>query len=229
MAHRPVFVPRPASAPWVETRSLEFQWFAGFSLAQKQRSIAALHAAAQAAGLAPLLEISTKSPLAAGQALSAFNLRLSTADGATVTVEAAFQGGKVFECGGPYSDLFSAPGRAIKRDPRLKSSGALVAFEWAGVRWPLEPRTAFYDWLYLQGLRANPALAEPLLSFAAFTDIEFNPAKSLNCQAHTAALYVALSQRGLLTEALASQARFIQLTAESINTVPDEIDHAAAW
>jgi hypothetical protein len=37
-----------------------------------------------------------------------------------------------------------------------------------------------------------------------FTDIEFNPEKSLNCQARSFATYVALDKRGLLSEAVQS-------------------------
>lgn len=37
-----------------------------------------------------------------------------------------------------------------------------------------------------------------LLEYDGFTDIEFNPQKSLNCQAKAAALYVSLCRNGLL-------------------------------
>ena len=38
-----------------------------------------------------------------------------------------------------------------------------------------------------------------MLQFDAFSDIAFNPERSINCQAYSAALYVSLSRRGLLS------------------------------
>lgn len=58
--------------------------------------------------------------------------------------------------------------------------------------------TAFYDWLYLNALLEHPDLAEPLLRYDGFTDIEFNPEKSLSTQTRSAAMYVALARAGLL-------------------------------
>ena len=47
-------------------------------------------------------------------------------------------------------------------------------------------------------------LASQILKYDAFTDIEFNPDKSINCQAKSAALFVSLSKRNLLEYAMAS-------------------------
>jgi hypothetical protein len=133
----------------------------------------------------------------------------------SMTVEVAFQGSKVFEGGGPCIDLYERSSREAKRDGRLRESGELVRFQLGEERWPLEPKTAFYDWLYLQALRQQPDLASQLLRFAGFSDIEFNPKRSINCQARSAALYVALKKRGLLDEALSSKAAFLRLVSGS--------------
>ena len=65
--------------------------------------------------------------------------------------------------------------------------------------WPLTPKTAFYDWLYVRALRelarSDGQIDRSLRRYQAFTDIEFNPAKSVNCQARSCALYVALLQQ----------------------------------
>ena len=53
----------------------------------------------------------------------------------------------------------------------------------------LEPRTFFYDWLYVSALAGRPELVNELEHRAAFTDIEFNPKRSINCQAHSVALF----------------------------------------
>ena len=72
--------------------------------------------------------------------------------------------------------------------------------------WPLIPRTRFYDWLYITALSQNKELSEAVINYNAFTDIEFNPRKSINCQARSAAIYVSLYRAGKLEEYLSSGA-----------------------
>ena len=43
-------------------------------------------------------------------------------------------------------------------------------------------------------------LAEKILDYNVFTDIEFNHKKSINCQARAAAIFVSLSKRGIMDE-----------------------------
>ena len=220
MAKRPVFCPTsPDASEFVREVLVEFEWSPGFAVSQKQRSIAALHSAAGDMGISPVLEVSTKSTVRLGAQLSAFRLTLQLPGGGVATVESAFQGSKVFEHGGPYQDLYSRSPREAKRDERLKTSGRLVAFSWNGERWPLEPKTAFYDWLYLAGLLRLPDnVRDSLCSYKGFTDIEFNPAKSVNCQARAAALFVSLSNRGLLRDAAESSEAFLSIVAAAPGT-----------
>jgi len=211
MANRPVFLPLKSKTSYVRELSIEFQWFAGMSVSQKQKSIASLHEATRKRlGDTNILEISSKSKESLGVQLSAFNLQVPL-DSRLVSVEVAFQAGKVFEKGGPYLDLLNGTSREAKGDVRLHASGRLKGFVLSGDPWPLEPRTAFYDWIYLRALVANPDLAEQLLEYQAFTDIEFNPEKSLNCQARTAALYVSLHQEGMLEKALSDKAAYLNI------------------
>lgn len=86
--------------------------------------------------------------------------------------------------------------------------------------WPLEPMTAFYDWLYLCALRESPNLAEQILEFEAFSDIEFNPKKSVNCQAEAAAVYKSLAIRGMVSEALSSMERFLSVHRVETRSAP---------
>ena len=133
--------------------------------------------------------------------LSAFNLQKSVPSlGKCISVECIFQGGKVFTGGGPYTDLYVKSSREAKKDSRLKSSGMLKNFYFEGNTIPLLPKTAFYDWLYINALTENEELAQELLEYDSFTDVEFNPDKSLNCQAKAAAVYVALARLGLLEQ-----------------------------
>lgn len=211
MAKRPVFVPVvEKSQRLVDVKEVEFIWHPGMSVTQKRKNIQALHKAAQAKGIAPLLEVSTKSELKLGRALSAFKLTLKDEFGISRCVETLFQGSKVFEHGGPYTDLYSSSGKNARRDPRLRNSGKLIKFRYQDTDWPLEPKTAFYDWLYLKALQQHPDLAEQLLAYSAFTDIEFNPQKSYSTQARSCALYVALQRSGRFEEALRSKEDFLK-------------------
>lgn len=201
MAERPVFLPKPTGSQLVETVSVSFIWHKGMSAAQKKRNVAAMHAAAAAIGISPVLETSSKSDFEVGRRLSAFYLPMRV-DGQWTTVESAFQGSKVFEEGGPFIDLYHLPSREAKLDPRLKTSGRLVAFELEGKAYPLSPPTIFYDWLYVNALFPYREWLQRLSGFMGFTDIEFNPSRSINCQARAFALFFALEQRGLLDEAV---------------------------
>ena len=44
----------------------------------------------------------------------------------------------------------------------------------------------------------NDELASETLEYDSFTDIEFSPEKSKNCQARASALFVTLNRKGLL-------------------------------
>ncbi|MFG0918360.1 MULTISPECIES: DarT1-associated NADAR antitoxin family protein [Pseudomonas] len=52
-------------------------------------------------------------------------------------------------------------------------------------------------------------MIEEILSYSAFTDIEFNPEKSINCQAYSVALFVSLHKQNLLDDAIASKESFL--------------------
>ena len=211
MASRPVFIPDFDGQALVSTQIVDFQWFAGLSVSQKQKSVTALHQAARALpGIGKVLEVSTKSPEPLGAALSAFNLCFdSLMLGHPLSVECAFQGSKVFEQGGPFTDIYAFTSRDAKRDERLRISGRLTGFNFANVQWPLEPQTAFYDWLYISALKHRTDLADQLSDYSAFTDIEFNPQKSINCQAYSVALFASLHKRNCLEQATASPAAFL--------------------
>lgn len=215
MAIRPVFI-SDARCPWpVHTEHIQFQWFPGLSLTQKQKSIASLHkAACELPGVSRVLEISSKSTDPLGVALSAFNLSLVLPERRRVSVECAFQGSKVFERGGPFVDLLDAFPLDAKRDARLKESGPLTGFRFLDIDWSLEPRTSFYDWLYMGALKAREDLVVHLVKWQAFTDIEFNPERSLNCQAHSVALFVALHQSKILGDVMSSKESFLNFLME---------------
>jgi len=210
MANRPVYIVNVKHKENVEIENIDFEWFAGFSIFQKQKSIKSLQNAFRSIGkykLYKILEVSSKSEDELGVKLSAFNLSSKGK-----TVEVIFQGSKVFENGGPYTDIYNLNSRMAKKDERLKKSGNLKYFEYRNEKWELEPKTAFYDWIYINILEQNKSLKEKLIKkgYEAFTDIEFNPKKSINCQARALALYIGLVKNETLELALSSKDSFLR-------------------
>ncbi len=214
MALRPIFIPNIKGEP-VIIKMIEFQWHPGFSKKQKQMNIKELHKNAKELGFFPLLEISTKSNNELGEKLSAFNLKYSLTGNNNIPVEAAFQSSKVFQFGGPYRDMLSLTGKQIKKDERLINSGRLIYFLFENIYWDLEPKNAFYDWLYIKALMQNYKLSKKLISYKGFTDIEFNPRKQINCQAHAAALYVSLNRRGILDDVMKTKSTYLTFLYET--------------
>jgi hypothetical protein len=201
MAKRPVFLPACDPTHLVSEVSLTLHWHPGFAPMQKEKNILALHSSARLAGLSPLLEISANTEQTVGRQLSAFYLKVQTAGG-PIRLECAFEGSKVFEGGGPYRDLYTKDIRDVRRDKRLKSSGPLSGFEYEGATFSLDPLTLFYDWLYLNAIYEHRDWLERLHIYAGFTDIEFNPHRSTNCQARSLVLFLELQRKNLLDEAV---------------------------
>lgn len=211
MAERPIFVPAPDSPQLVKEIFFKIKWHSGFAPSQKERNIQELHAAAARGGFDHLLEISSKAESERGQHLSAFYMKVKMQDGKEIPLECAFQGSKVFERGGPFTDLYGVvEPRVAKRDPRLRESGPLKAFQFEGFTWPLEPKTAFYDWLYVRFLYHYRDWASKLYAYGGFTDVEFNPYRSINCQARSCALFLSLMKKNLLDAAVESPDDFIR-------------------
>ncbi|NBI43477.1 hypothetical protein GVX76_08260 [[Haemophilus] felis] len=203
-ATRLVFIPKKEGNLLVEVKEVTFNWHKGMSFQVRQRSLDSLHQKIKEQGIAQNpLEISSKSFNELGIKLSAFNLQGKIPNkNVSFTVETIFQSSKVFknDPNSPYRDILTKTSREAKQDERLKDK-TLRHFDYFGLIWDLEPKTAFYDWVYINVLENyNKHLAEQLSDFDAFTDIEFNHKKSINCQAYTVALYKALEWRGGLIE-----------------------------
>ena len=199
MSIRPVFVPSKKRGPLVEVVPVEFNWYPGFALVQKQRSIQSLHQAAKLTGLYPLLEVSTKSTEELGRRLSAFNLKIEV-DGEMLSLESVYQGSKVFSVSGQHIDLMFENPFVAKKSVRALGVGTIVKFNCFGVDFPIEPKNAFYDWLYIRAIRPHEEWIKRNVSYVGYTDIEFNPEKSINCQGRAVAEFMALSMRGSTAE-----------------------------
>lgn len=179
----------------VEKEDIAFKWHPGFSRSQKLRNVLALHDGfLDRHPHLKVLEISTKSQDEFGISLSAFNLTLHHPNLGLIPLESAYQGSKVFKKRGPFIDIYTKDSYAAKKDTRLLTSGDLTHFTFLDHDWPLEPKTLFYDWLYLNAINEAKVINE-LSEYDAFTDIEFNPKKSFSCQAKSAALAVSLFKK----------------------------------
>lgn len=186
MAKRPVFFEENGV---VKHTDIEFQWFAGFAVSQKQKSIKALHdAIRQKFPDANPLEISTKGTVALGNKLSAFNLMLHG-----YYLENVFQSSKVFaDSDGPHHGWLGLHPQEAKREAKkLHDEGRrLLSFRYDGTEYPLEPTTAFYDHIYYMAVRDTLSKEDldELTQYNYFTDIEFSPKRSVNTQARSVVL-----------------------------------------
>lgn len=218
MAVRPVYIAKKGTIG-VEIINIEFNWFPGFSVQQKQKSIESLHSTIKKEKDIELLEVSSKSQVDLGIKLSAFNLSFFTKRNKKISVESAFQGSKVFENGGPYIDLLEKTSKEAKQDERIRNSGKLKMFKLLNKEFDINPKTFFYDWLYINTLNQinNKELVKDVLFYEAFTDIEFNPKKSINCQAYSLALFVSLINNNMLEKALESKESFLNILSKEYN------------
>lgn len=195
MANRPFFIPNDNKDELVKTELVEFKWFSGFAKVQKQKSISSFHEnISKQFRYNKILEISTKSKDKLGVKLSAFNLKINFKD-KEYFLESLFQGSKVFSNEGPYEDIYKKESIDAKKDERIKRSD-LKEFSFFGEKFTLD--FDFYSWLYFLALKQNKKLTGEILHYQAFTDIEFNPEKSLNCQAYSAALYLSMVKNNIL-------------------------------
>ena len=172
------------------SKDFEFAWNGGFAISQKRKNINALHQAIEDATGQTALEISSKGEVELGNQLSAFKMKTTG-----VFIENVFQASKRYENGGPYLDLLDVAPKDAKRDERHKTSGKLVAFVRNGEDWPLEPKTVFYDYIYVLAVIENFGCELDINEYNWFTDIEFNPGKSINCQARAVAIYKLIQEK----------------------------------
>jgi len=201
VASRPVFIPNLKGSLLVQEQFFEFNWASGLAESQKKKNVTALHAAAKRGGFDRILEISTKSDEEVGRRLSAFSLKVEI-NGEEYPLESVYQGSKVFERSGPFPEILSFEPREAKRFMRELDAGRLVGFELEEKRYPLVPKNGFYDWLYIRALAKHATWIQKNVSYDAYTDIEFNPEKQVNCQARAFAEYKSLAAKSELDAAV---------------------------
>lgn len=168
---------------------------------QKKKNVAELHHAAAKLGFGHVLECSSKSESELGRRLSAFSLEVDV-EGIRGKVECIYQGSKVFQKAGPFPELFDGPPIEAKRFFRDKDFGLITGFRIGERVFSNEPFNAFYDWLFLRALRSHvDFLRKRVFEYDAFSDIEFNPERSINSQARSIAITKTLDCWGELDAA----------------------------
>ncbi len=215
----------------IEEKTVEYTFKAGFAIKNKQENIKNIHKEIfKKEKENKILEVSSKSLDKLGVDLSAFNLSIETKKHKKLSVETIFQASKVFENGKQYKDLLDKTSREAKKDERLRNSGKIIEFCYNNQNWKTEPKTLFYDWLYINSLYYNiknlNISKENILKYKVFTDVEFNHKKSINCQARAIALYVLMEKNNILEECLNDKdmfekylKKFYNLNIEKISNI----------
>ena len=164
MAVRPIFISTgDVLEPFVK-EDISFTWVKGMSYSQKcKRRDSLASEIAKLYDIKRWLEISTKSDKEIGVKLSAKNLVLTTS-----TVENIYQSSKVLE------------------------DGKITSFKYNDCIFENEPTGMFYDYIYIYAILQNKDLINELVQYNIFSDIEFNPKKSINTQARAAAIFKTL-------------------------------------
>lgn len=219
MVFRPVFSPTKHGPNLFEVADIEFRWNPGFAPIQKQKNIAALHEAAKRVGFSNLLEVSTKSDRELGRRLSAFSLKYNI-DGESLPLESVYQSSKVFRNGGPFEYIVRMSPIEAKKEIRKKNLNEIIYFQLNGIKYNSIPFNAFYDWIYLKALSSHESyLKENLIKYDGFTDIEFNPAKSINCQARALAILMSLIYRNKLQKSASDFSFFRREISSSFKAI----------
>lgn len=186
-AIRPIFI---AAEDCITVENYQFDFYGGFSLEQKRKSINAFHKVIKENMDIPILEVSRKSDNLLGNKLSAFNLVITIKD-KQIPVECIYQASKVFGNKQFKECLSMEPGEAKKYVSQNVNNNnlTLTGFNLFGKEFPLYPFSLFYDFLYIWALSQNEELAKEILEYTGFTDIEFNPKKQVASQARSCAIY----------------------------------------
>ncbi|MDR2822650.1 MAG: hypothetical protein LBV58_03775 [Acholeplasmatales bacterium] len=190
-----------------------FDFYGGFAISQKQKTIDAFHSEIAKYGDFKVLEISSKSRNPIGNALSAFNLLLDI-KGNKYPVECIYQSSKVFNDNIQYKNLLYATPPVAKKtiqDNVFTMELELISFNCFGKVFPLNPVTFFYDYIYVAALYQNPSIASEVINYDCFTDVEFNYKKQVASQARSCAIYIYLKNNNLLEEAISDIEKFKEI------------------
>ena len=205
MANKLCFLPDPNI--FLIEKNITFKYIKGMSFSQKQKNVISFHnSILETFPNAKILEVSTKSLIKLGNLLSAFNLELNGKK-----IECIFQSSKVFENNVQFLNLLNVSPLEAKHFIRDNANGNIVCFRYNNVVYPTNPKSLFYDYIYIKALMQHPQLAEQLGEYDIFTDIEFNEKRGLNCQARACAIFAYMLRMGCVDEYMVSMDEFAKV------------------
>ena len=186
--------------PYCKEQPVTFTWIKG----SKRQNIRAVHDAVHTTDPdVSILEVSSASVQPEGEAVSSLRLLLRLDSVAQdVPISTVFEAAKVFEHGGPFTDLLTCEPPKVHKDTRLRTSGELLRYSLEGNEYPTEPyMDSFFEWLYCRALKQFPEKAEPLSRYNAFSDIAAaaDSKKYYGDSSRAAAIYVGLAAAGKLS------------------------------
>lgn len=219
-------------------QTIEFEWCSGMSWQQRQKSSLSMLHVLEDLGYVPA-EISRRSvDLDFGVQLSAFNLKLNAVSVENIfqAYKLFNDGGpyldllhvdpkrarndcriQTHESKKPClthdieyknKQFFDDESICVYCQNRLNRH--LIGFTSGKVSWETEPKSMFYDAVYIAALLQNPSQSNRLIEYNAFTDIEFNQKIEyskekgpFNCQARSCAIFTTLKNADYTDEQIA--------------------------
>lgn len=212
-----------------EEKTVEFEWFLGMSWQQKQKSSLSMLEKLEEMGYTPI-EVSRRSvDMDFGVQLSAFNLKLNKynvenifqaykkfndggpyfdllkVDPKTARGDCRIQTSESKKPCQTYKVDFKNKGfyenSSVCEHCRNRQKRHLIGFSSGKTQWDSEPKSIFYDAVYISALLQNKHLSDRLVDHNAFSDVEFNQKipysqekGPFNCQARSCAIFSTLKQ-----------------------------------
>lgn len=175
MANRPIYISTgDINNPFTED-SISFEWKAGYSYVNKcKRRDNLKKEIAKKYDIDKWLEVSSISDKDIGRRLSALNLMLTLTNGNKYSVESIYQSSKVYK------------------------DNHIIGFKFNNTVFENNPYGMYYDYIYMVALYQNKDYHEIIKDYYLFTDLFFNPNKSLNTQARAIAIFKTLHDNNCL-------------------------------
>lgn len=169
MATRPIYISTGnINNPFMED-NINFQWVPGYSYVNKCRRRDSLkREIAKKYDIEKWIEISSISDKDIGKKLSALNLMITLTNDNKYSVETIYQNSKIYK------------------------DNAIVGFKFRNTEFENNPYGMYYDYIYMVALYQNKEYHELIKNYYFFTDLFFNPNKSLNTQARAIAIFKTL-------------------------------------
>lgn len=175
MANRPIYLSTGNILNPYHEENINFEWVPGYSYKNKERRRESLKKEIEKQyDIAKWLEVSTISDKDIGRKLSALNLMLTLTDNSKHSVESIYQTSKI------YVD------------------NHIVKFKFRSTEFENNPYGMYYDYLYMVALYQNQEYHELIKNYYLFTDLFFNPNKSINTQARAIAIFKTLYDNNYL-------------------------------